>query len=36
MAVDKDDNVWVLDRPNDLTDIELELVESSGGGLLRA
>src|SRR5205807_3182975 len=21
---DKDDNVWVLDRPNDLTDIELE------------
>jgi len=24
LAVDKDDNVWVLDRPNDLTDIELE------------
>jgi hypothetical protein len=24
VAVDKDDNVWVLDRPNDLTDIELE------------
>ena len=23
-AVDKDDNVWVLNRPNDLTDIELE------------
>ena len=23
LAVDKDDNVWVLDRPNDLTDIEL-------------
>ena len=21
LAVDKDDNVWVLDRPNDLTDI---------------
>jgi hypothetical protein len=24
LAVDKDDNVWVLDRPNDLTDIEIE------------
>lgn len=24
LAVDKDDNVWVLTRPNDLTDIELE------------
>ena len=24
LAVDKDDNVWVHDRPNDLTDIELE------------
>ncbi len=24
LAVDKDDNIWVLDRPNDLTDIELE------------
>src|SRR5579863_9033659 len=24
LAVDKDDNVWVLDRPSDLTDIELE------------
>src|SRR6202051_4513281 len=24
LAVDKDDNCWVLDRPNDLTDIELE------------
>src|SRR5437879_2480109 len=24
LAVDKDDNVWALDRPNDLTDIELE------------
>src|SRR6266496_186994 len=24
VAVDKDDNVWVLNRPNDLTDIELE------------
>src|SRR6201998_4341702 len=24
LSVDKDDNVWVLDRPNDLTDIELE------------
>jgi len=24
LAVDKDDNVWVLNRPNDLTDIELE------------
>src|ERR1700676_3201093 len=24
LAVDKDDNVWVYDRPNDLTDIELE------------
>src|SRR3989454_9756190 len=24
LAVDKDDNVWVLIRPNDLTDIELE------------
>jgi len=23
LAVDKDDNVWVLNRPNDLTDIEL-------------
>jgi hypothetical protein len=24
LSVDKDDNVWVLNRPNDLTDIELE------------
>jgi hypothetical protein len=24
LAVDRDDNVWVLNRPNDLTDIELE------------
>jgi len=24
LAVDKDDNVWVYDRPNDLTNIELE------------
>src|ERR1700732_1994609 len=24
LAVDKDDTVWVYDRPNDLTDIELE------------
>ena len=24
LAVDKDDNVWVYDRPNDLTTIELE------------
>jgi hypothetical protein len=24
LAVDRDDNVWILDRPNDLTDIELE------------
>ena len=24
LAVDKDDNVWGYDRPNDLTDIELE------------
>src|SRR5713101_6040466 len=24
LAVDKDDNVWVLNRPNDLTDIEVE------------
>src|SRR5579863_209010 len=24
LAVDKEDNVWVYDRPNDLTDIELE------------
>src|ERR1700687_5686894 len=24
LAVDKNDNVWVLNRPNDLTDIELE------------
>src|ERR1700730_7249400 len=24
LGVDKDDNVWVYDRPNDLTDIELE------------
>jgi len=24
LAVDKDDNVWVLDRPNDLTSIEVE------------
>src|SRR5262245_55622391 len=23
LAVDKDDNVWVLNRPNDLTSIEL-------------
>src|SRR3984893_6887691 len=24
LAVDKDDNIWVYDRPNDLTSIELE------------
>ena len=24
LAVDKDDNVWVLDRPNDLRDMELK------------
>src|ERR1051325_83809 len=24
LAVDKDDNVWVYDRPNDLRDIELD------------
>jgi hypothetical protein len=24
LAVDKDDNVWLLNRPNDLTDIEVE------------
>jgi hypothetical protein len=24
LAVDKNDDVWILDRPNDLTDIELE------------
>src|SRR5580765_7996754 len=24
LAVDKDDNVWVLNRPNDLTGIEIE------------
>ena len=24
LAVDKDDNVWIYDRPNDLTEIELE------------
>src|ERR1700731_4279330 len=24
LAIDKDDNVWAYDRPNDLTDIELE------------
>ena len=24
LAVDKDDNVWVYDRPNDLTSIEIE------------
>ena len=24
LAVDKEDNVWVLNRPNDLTDVELE------------
>src|ERR1700687_6067588 len=24
LAVDKDDNVWVLNRPNDLTNIEVE------------
>jgi hypothetical protein len=24
LAVDKDDNVWVYDRPNDLTSIEVE------------
>src|SRR5882672_6150004 len=24
LAVDKDDNVWVYDRPNDMTDIELK------------
>src|SRR5205823_5647138 len=24
LAVDKDDNVWVLNRPNDLTSIEIE------------
>jgi len=24
LAVDKDDNIWVYDRPNDLTTIEIE------------
>ena len=24
LAVDKDDNVWVLNRPNDLRDLELQ------------
>src|SRR5215475_584012 len=24
LAVDKDDNIWVLNRPNDLTSIEIE------------
>src|SRR5271166_2545831 len=24
LAVDKDDNVWVLDRPNDMRDMELK------------
>ena len=37
LAVDKDDNVWVFDRPNDLTDIELEAeLDSSDRRLLRA
>lgn len=27
LAVDKDDNVWVLDRPNDLRDIELHAMK---------
>ncbi len=31
LAVDKDDNVWVLNRPNDLTSIELE-AELNGSG----
>ena len=35
LAVDKDDNVWVLDRPNDLRDMELR-GEIPGRGLLRA
>ena len=34
LAVDKDDNVWVLDRPNDLSDIELN-AELKPGRLLR-
>jgi len=28
LAVDKDDNVWVLDRPNDLRDIELHAMKN--------
>jgi len=36
LAVDKDDNVWVYDRPNDMTDIELEGgAHASGCRLLR-
>jgi len=36
LAIDKDDNVWVLDRPNDLTEIELEArADSSDCRLLR-
>ena len=33
LAVDKDDNVWVLNRPNDLRDLELQAeiaVDSKG------
>ena len=29
LAVDKDDNVWVYDRPNDLRDMELKAVLNS-------
>src|SRR5580693_9696540 len=28
LAVDKDDNVWVLDRPNDLRDLELHAMKN--------
>ena len=34
LAVDKDDNVWVLDRPNDLRGMELKAEDRSHGRLL--
>ena len=34
LAVDKDDNVWVYNRPNDLTSLELQASESSDCRLL--
>ena len=34
LAVDKDDNVWVLDRPNDLRDMELNAEINLHGRLL--